>query len=506
MKLGTEMKVGIFTIVGIVVLIYMFVVLSPRAFNSSSVNSYYTVVTDAAGIVPKTHVRTNGVSVGKVEEVVLEASRSKLIFSIDTSVKIPVGSKIEVRTRGFLGETFLEVVRGPDAGEYIANGGMIPLSEDTIGMTQLVSVLGAIAKDVKQVTTSLAAALGNKDGERKLVNIVDNIENSTVTIRGMLEDNRAKVGNLLSNLEKTSESLRSAIGDRPEDLKAVVQNIKETTAKLRGFSDSLSEILDHENKEKIERIIAQFDQTMDDVKHTASNVRLVSEKIERGEGTIGRLVNDDAVITDIQSAIKDIRQVLAPANKLQVTVSYRGEVYESSTQHYFNLYFRTRPDKFYLLGFTDVANSVRDEVTTTEQSIKDGVTTTKTSENFSEKRNLRFNLQFGKRWSNLVVRFGLFESTGGIGADFFLFSDKLKFTAEVYDFDKASKLRRTAHGKAYASYLLFNHVYAIAGINDPTQYDVDGKVKTKLSPFFAAGLEFNDDDIKAIAGAAALAK
>jgi phospholipid/cholesterol/gamma-HCH transport system substrate-binding protein len=136
----------------------------------------------------------------------------------------------------------------------------------------------------------------------------------------------------------------------------------------------------------------------------------------------------------------------------------------------------------------------------------DGVTTTRTKENFSEKRNLRFNLQFGKRWSNLVVRFGLFESTGGIGTDFFLFRDKLKLTAEIYDFDQASEIRRTAHGKAYLSYLIFNHVYAIGGINDPSRYDANGKVKTKLSPFFAAGLEFNDDDIKAIAGAATLAK
>jgi phospholipid/cholesterol/gamma-HCH transport system substrate-binding protein len=506
MKFGTEMKVGIFTIVGISVLIYMFIVLSPRAFTNSATNSYYTVVTDAAGIVPKTHVRTNGVSVGKVEDVVLEASRSKLLFSIDRSVKIPTGSKIEVRTRGFLGETFLEVIRGPDTGEYIADGGLIPLSEDTVGMTQLVSVLGAIAKDVKMVTTSLASALGNKDGEQKMIHIVDNIENATNSMREILENNKFKVGNLLSNLEKTTDSLRQAIGDRPEDIKTVVANIKETTTKLLAFSDNLNQIVDGENRDRIQRIIAQFDKTMDDVKATASSVRLASAKIENGEGTLGRLINDDSVLVDLQNAIKDVRQVLAPANKLQVTVSYRGELYDKTSQNYFNLYFRTRPDKFYLLGATDTANSVRNETTTSEQTVTNGVTTTRTTENYNEKRSLRFNLQFGKRWSNLVVRFGLFESSGGIAADYFLWSDRLKLTAEIFEFDKASTVRRTAHGKAYASFLIFNHVYAIGGINDPSKYGADGKVQKKISPFFAAGLEFNDDDIKAIAGSAALAR
>jgi len=506
MKLGTEMKVGLFTVLGIAVLVYMFIVLSPRAFNSSDVNTYHTIVSDAAGIVPKTHVRTNGVSVGKVESVILEASRSKLIFTIDATVKIPVSSKIEIRTRGFLGETFLEIVRGPDNGQYIPDNGFIPLSEDTVGMTQLVSVLGAIAKDVKQVTNSLATALGNKDGQQKMVNIVDNIEESTLALKSILQENKSKVSGLLANLEKTSSTLAYAIGDSPEGIKLAVDNIRVTTSKLKEFSSNLNELIDQENKEKIERIIAQFDKTMDDVTSTATNVRLVSEKIERGDGTIGRLINDDSVITDIQSAIKDVRQVLSPANKLQVTVSYRGELDNSTAQHYFNLYFRTRPDKFYLLGFTDLANNTRTETVTEKETVADGVTTRQTTENYNEKRNLRFNFQFGKRWSNFTVRFGLFESTGGIAADYHLLSDKLRFTAEVYDFDKASTVRRTAHGKFYSSFLMFNHVYLIGGLNDPTKYGADGKVVKKRNPFFAAGLEFNDDDLKAIAGAASLAR
>ena len=69
--LGTEFKVGFFTLLALLVTGYMFFVLSPDTFKSETYSSYYTIVKDAAGIVVKTHVKTNGVIVGKVRNITL---------------------------------------------------------------------------------------------------------------------------------------------------------------------------------------------------------------------------------------------------------------------------------------------------------------------------------------------------------------------------------------------------------------------------------------------------
>src|SRR5262249_7668116 len=148
-----------------------------------------------------------------------------------------------------------------------------------------------------------------------------------------------------------------------------VTDTRQTVADLRQFSGNLKDVLNQENRDRIDRILTSFDETMVDVKGGAKNINLIAEKVEKGEGTIGRLVNDDNTIAELEGAIKDIRKVLAPANKLSIDVDYHNEVRRDNTfQHYVNLAIRTRPDRFYLLGFTDTKTDTTVRTITTDQN------------------------------------------------------------------------------------------------------------------------------------------
>lgn len=475
--LGLEFKVGLFTLLGLAATAYLFFVLSPRSFDNKNAASYYTILKDASGILPKTHVKTNGVSVGKVKEVRLEVDHTKVIIEVDADVKIPRNSTLDVRTVGLLGDKFIEISRAKDTGDYLANGDMIPRSTDSTDMTELLSTAGSIAKDIKRITGSLANVLGEKEGEQRIRDIVTNVESIAENAKGILADNRADIRRLVANLEHASNNVRH--------------------------------LLDDDNRDKIDRIIASFDQSMEDVKAATHSIRTVSDKVERGEGTLGKLLNDDKAIAELEGAIKDIRDVIAPANKLQIAVDYHGEarMEDESTQNYFNLLFKTRPDRFYLVGIADQDYAKEETIKTTTTDPTDP-NTVRTTELKDGKGKMTFNLQFGKRWYFAALRFGLFESTGGFASDFYLFKDRLRFTMEAFDFkSKDNPLRRVAHLKSYVSILFFNHVYAMAGIDDPTRTDpLTGKQHDKLNYFFGAGMTFNDDDIKAIFGAAALAR
>jgi phospholipid/cholesterol/gamma-HCH transport system substrate-binding protein len=498
-KLGTEFKVGLFTLVAAITTGYMFFVLSPESFESKNRNVYYTILEDAAGIIPKTQVKTNGVTVGKVRAVELQTNRTRIEMEVDANVRIPKGSKVERRTRGLLGDVFIEIVRVKDTGEYLENEAYLPLSDDQVDVQQLIALGGSIFKDIKQVTNSLSAVLGGERGAQTVANIVADVQEIASNTKSIVKDNKDDVRLMIQNLEKTTDTLRKVIGDNRQDLTLIVSNIKQSTADLKDFSSNVRELVTGENREKFDRIIASFDSTMGDVEKTAKNVALVSDKIERGEGTLGRLINDDNAIAELEGAIKDIRDVVKPATKLQIAVDYHGEFKQTgNSQHYFNMQFKTRPDKFYLLGFTDVKETVR----RTRES-KDGDYTV---EQIEEQRALRFNAQFAKRWHFAQVRFGLFESTGGLASDFYALEDKLRLSLEAFDWDNAKIERRTAHIKTYLSILFFNHIYAMLGVDDPTRTGADGKVLAKKTPFFGGGLNFNDDDLKAIFGAAALAR
>jgi phospholipid/cholesterol/gamma-HCH transport system substrate-binding protein len=490
---STEFKVGLFALVSMATLGYMFFVLSPDLFKNHEQYTYYTVLKNAAGIVPKTHVKTSGVSVGKVKSVELEGGTTKVAFDVDSNVRLPVGSRMEIRSVGLLGDKHLEIIRPQDSGEYIPNKGFLPQSEDSVDMETLISLVGDIARDLKKVTGSFATVLGSKKGEQSLTNIVENVEAVT------------------ADLKQTTASLRGVLGEREEDLHSVLDNVKGGVRDLRVFAANLKDVLDNKNKERINHILASFDETMGDVKISAKNISLIAQKVEKGEGTIGKLVNDDTAITELENAIKDIRKVVSPATKLTLTIDGRAELRRDKTaQNYFNIVFRTRPDRFYILGFTDIYSD-RIERTTETQNLgdkdNDGVDETQVTEKIRRENALRFNLQAGKRWQWLTVRGGLFETTGGVAADFHLFKDHLKLSFEAFNFDaRSTAMRRTAHLKAYASALFYNHLYAIVGLDDPTRTDpTSGKISKQLNWYGGAGLTFDDQDLKALFGAAAVA-
>lgn len=477
---GLEFKVGLFSLVAIAVIGYMFFVLTPGMLDRQKQATYYTIFPDAAGIQPRTQVKTNGVIIGKVRAVELGDNVTKIVMEFRSDIKIPVGTTVEVRTRGLLGDVYVEIKRVNDNGTYIEEGGLIPRTENATDMASIMSAVGSIAADVKKITGTLANVMGNQDAETKLKNIVDDIAGITSGLRGTIAENRS-------------------------DLKAVLAN-------LREVSDGLKTVLNKDNQEKFNRIVASFDTSMEEVKGATKNIRLISDKIEKGEGTIGKLVNDDSTINEIQGAIREIREVISPANKLQIGVDYHGELRkEDGVQNYFNLVFKTNPDRYYILGATDKDNEVTDTTTETYEDTPAAGSqpgTKRTRETSRTSKSLAFNLQFAKRWYNAAIRFGLFESTGGIGADYFILRDKVRFAFEAFDWkSKDNNIRRTAHIKAYASVLFFNHISMMVGLDDMTRLDVTtGKANPVGNYFIGAGVAFNDSDLKALFGAAALAR
>jgi phospholipid/cholesterol/gamma-HCH transport system substrate-binding protein len=494
-QMGTEFKVGVFTIVALFTLGYMLFVLNPNMLKDATRKRYYTVLKDAAGIIPKTHVKTNGVTIGKVKGVELDVNTTRIIVEVDANVKLPVGSRMEVRTRGLLGDVYLEIVRPEDTGNYIAEGGVIPKSDDQMDMQGMMSLLGSIGKDVKKITGTLAGVVSSKDGENSLQNIMDNIETLTADLR------------------KTGASIRGAIGDHPGEVRDIVMNLDKSLANLKQFTGNLNSVLDDANKDRLNRIIASFDDSMVEVKGATKNIRLISEKIEKGEGTIGKLVNEDAAIQEIEAAVRDLREVLAPATKVQTIIDTHGEGRADKTgQTYFNVIFKTRPDRFYLVGMTDTVEGIRDTKTEqidSEPSSGDVPGYTKTRERVTERKSLRFNLQLAKRWYFVTARLGLFESSGGGALDFQFFRDRVRLSLEAFDFKSYdNEWRRVARLKAYMQVLFLEHIYVMAGVDDITRKKNPLTYEEQKGPvpFGGLGLSFNDQDLKALFGAAALAR
>ena len=168
-------------------------------------------------------------------------------------------------------------------------------------------------------------------------------------------------------------------------------------------------------------------------------------------------------------------------------LDYRGEyLFESNrVKSYFTLRIQPREDKYYLLQIVDSPRG-RETVTNTILTV-DGMTTTEKKIE-SNSNDLLFSAQIAKRYYDLGIRAGLFESTGGAGIDYYLFKDQLKLSFEAFDFD----IEKRPHLAFKVDYQPFKFLYLTTGVDDFIS-DIG-----RESYFVGGGFNFSDEDIKTL--------
>ena len=117
------------------------------------------------------------------------------------------------------------------------------------------------------------------------------------------------------------------------------------------------------------------------------------------------------------------------------------------------------------------------------------VITTTTTEAF------RFSLQFAKRFGPFTGRFGIKESTGGIGLDLHLLQDRFELVTDLFGFSVEPQPRF----RFYLQYEFIKHLWLLGGVDNvfyPVQRDY----------FLGLQLRYTDEDLKTLlpfAGSAA---
>lgn len=507
----TELKVGLFTLCALAALGGIVVTLEGNPFATRA-QKFHTLLQNVGGVGARTQVRTSGVQVGEVESIDILEKGAKVNFRVNGSVRIPKGSYIELRSRGILGDVYLEIVRNEDNKDNAENGSQIPQMKEFNDMGTLMSSLGSIAQDLQTVSRTLAKVFGGGEGQSTLQSIVTNVEKITEEARGLITGQKENIAATLAAMRESVSRVNALIGRHDGRIDDIMLAVADASKDMQLFSAELRKIMTGENKGRIENIVAALDESMKNVRQATNKVQLIVDKVEKGEGTLGQLVSKDDAAVELRNTLKSVQEILKPAAKLKVEVDYKGELRNGNTRYidsagnHFNLRLATRPDRYYLLGISDSPQSRRiTEERTTVTKDASGADISRQEVTTSEDRpRIKYNVQFAKRFDTLGVRFGLFESYAGVAGDLYLFSDRLSTSVEVFQIGEDQtqadyKSKGLARVKGYANVFVTPNVYITGGA------DNIGRTPKPIA-FFGAGLRFTDDDLKAVIGAAALAK
>jgi phospholipid/cholesterol/gamma-HCH transport system substrate-binding protein len=178
---------------------------------------------------------------------------------------------------------------------------------------------------------------------------------------------------------------------------------------------------------------------------------------------------------------------------MQTIIGFRTEYMFPDAKSYFSLELKPQMDQYYLFELTSdpFGRYKRTETTTTPPN--DLIVT----EIYEDK--FKFSLEFVKRWGNLAIRLGLIESTGGIGADYYAFGDKVKFSVDAWNFNSEEPHNENTYLKAGVAYSVNSLLFVNAGYDNILNKD-------RVSGFVGAGLRFNDENLKYLLGSVPIPK
>lgn len=298
MNYSNELKVGLALVAAAILFFVGF-----RFFQDLPLfRSNYELQTqlgDAGGLAVGNAVRISGVRIGSVESIRLdEQKRNVLIgFSVDRGVTIREGASAKATGIGALGGVQLTLVPGQPSAPPLEPGSVLPsaesgdvLSELSERGPQLLSRTDSVLAGANVAVDEASQLFSDPDSD--LRQTLQGLNAATTTLSRLLQNQEASLARTLANadtaaqgLSQISRDLSAFTGENGDSLGAAVKNLN--------------------------RVLTRLDRNLAGLETTTQNLGAITAKIDRGEGTLGKLVNDDGLYLRLDSSATRFNSILA---------------------------------------------------------------------------------------------------------------------------------------------------------------------------------------------------
>jgi phospholipid/cholesterol/gamma-HCH transport system substrate-binding protein len=438
-----EFKVGalVFTVAVLIGVMSMRVSDDPTVGGAKT---FWFLTPNANGLVRQSAVKMAGIPVGIIKDIKLQAGIARIEITVREEVDIRKSAVAEIKANGILGDKYVEISPGSLEDAVLEKGGQIIIISDKGSLDSMMTKVSEIADSLGSVAKSLKEAVEH-DGTNKhiLGRIVQNIDRVAGDLAQMTGENKTKIREIV------------------DEVKSIAQNIDSTLSdKNSGFKVSWA---------RLDRALKNIDE--------------ITAKINEGKGTIGKLVNDDKTIEEINTAVEGINGFLDSSNKLSTALDFHSEYLggRDAWKSYVGLKVQPGLDRFYLIQIIDDPSGVKDS-TNTVSTVKGGATT-EVDETKTYKNKIKLSAQFAKNFYDFTVRGGLIENSGGVGFDVQFWKRKFLFSMDAYEFSNMNV-------RANLKYNIYKGVYVTGGVSDVLNKS------NNYSNFVGAGLFLTNDDMK----------
>ncbi|MEK6155408.1 MlaD family protein [Flavobacteriaceae bacterium 3-367] len=285
MKLSREIKTGIIVLGGIFLFILGFSYLkSAPLFDDSKI--LYAVYDHVGGLQPGTQVSINGFAVGKVQSIQFKDTAGNLLvtFSVNNSFEFSRNSKAQLYDTGIIGGKGIQI-------QPVFDGAPMVKSGDTLATTSKPGLTELVQQNLAPLQLKIEGAVS--DADSLLVNFNEILDDNT---KLNLRQSIAGLNQLIRSFQGSANTLNNLLAENKGQLDSSITNINHITGNFSKLSDSLAN--------------AGLAGTVKNLETTIGNLNKVLAKIDEGEGSLGKLVKDEALYNNLSNASKELDLLL----------------------------------------------------------------------------------------------------------------------------------------------------------------------------------------------------
>lgn len=294
----SEVVVGVFMVAVLALLVYFTVVISGVDVLFGREKALARIAfTDVGGLKERDNVIYRGMKVGIVEKIELAPTNVMVTVLVDRDVVLRETCHASVSALSLLGGNYLLLEEGAGAVQPLAT--TVFRGDPPIDW---VRDLGKIAGSLNEVL--------NDGSFRSIVSNFEATAENVNKIVARVERGEGTAGRLLSRDDTVYQDLREAVAGA----KRAVGDAEKTFDGARKTFDHAAAVAERLDRGEgtLGRLLSKDDAVYADLKQTLANAAAISARIERGEGTLGRLTaKDDALWGDLTNAVANVRAATA---------------------------------------------------------------------------------------------------------------------------------------------------------------------------------------------------
>ncbi|WP_310381329.1 MlaD family protein [Flavobacterium sp.] len=285
MKITREIKTAILVVSAILLFIWGYSFLKGRDLFVDY-KTFYVTYDNVEGLATSASVTLNGLVVGKVNSITIDPNTGKLLVEMQLKTDFPISktSIASIYEPGFIGGKQIAIYPNYEDKTLALDG-------DTLQGTVKLGLTSSISEKLVPIQVKLEKLMTNAD---VLISGINNVLDKKT--QEDLKISLSELSKTMAEFHKASASVNSLLEDNKVQINGVVSNFNKISSDFSKISDSLNKANLAKTAKNLEKTLATVDKLM--------------TGIESGKGTMGKMMNDEALYNNLSKTSKELELLL----------------------------------------------------------------------------------------------------------------------------------------------------------------------------------------------------